>query len=272
MDQASDQVLQNTRLGMLLIQRKQITEPQLANALREHLITDKRLGDILVDKGLVPRTVVDYYTLEQHRLRKLFDDRDSFYRESSRLGDLLEITEMVSAEQIRDALEEQKRSGSQLGDILVQQGHISRKALDEVLALQARFRRTAISAMLSLVTSLVAIPQVNSANLSSATGQIAITLRFTDEKRPVFLQSPDQFDRNENFDISLDESGELHKMAVRMEDTSLILEVDSNSGTSRNVRDANDQRPFRLDDYELEFELKNLGDNGETMNISLSPT
>lgn len=272
MDQASDQVLQNTRLGMLLIQRKQITEGQLANALREHLITDKRLGDILVDKGLVPRSVVDYYTLEQHRLRQLFDDRDNFYKEFSRLGDLLEITDLVSTEQIRDALEEQKRSGGQLGDILVKQGHISRKALDEVLALQARFRRTAISAMLSLVTSLVTIPHVNSANLSSATGQIAITLRFTDENRPVFLQSPDEFDRNENFDISLDESGELHRMAVRMEDTNLILEVDSDSGASRKVRDANDQRPLRLDDYELRFELENLENRGETMNISLSPT
>lgn len=271
MEQENDQVLQNTRLGMLLIQRKQITEPQLANALREHLITDKRLGDILVDKGLVPRAVVDYYTLEQHRLRKLFDDRDNFYKESSRLGDLLEITDLVSGEQIRDALEVQKRTGEQLGDILVKQGHLSRETLDEVLSLQARFRRTAISAMLSLVTSLVAIPQVNSANLSSATGQIAITLRFTDEKRPVFLQSPDQFDRNDNLDISLDAAGELHKMALSLDDTSLILEVGSDRRVER-ISDKNDTSPLRLDDYELEFELEEAGAQGETMNISLSPT
>lgn len=272
MDQANDQILYNTRLGMLLIQREQLTEAQLANALREHLITDKRLGDILVDQGLVPRSVIDYYTLEQHRLRKLFDDRDSFYKESSRLGDLLEITDLVSAEQIRDALEEQRRTGLQLGDILVQQGHISRSALDEVLALQARFRRTAISAMLSLVTSLVAIPHVNSANLSSATGQIAITLRFTDEKRPVFLQSPDQFDRNENLDIALDASGQLHKLAVSLEDTNLILEIDSNKDIRQSLGNASSSRPLKLDDYELEFQLEDAGNQGETMSISLSPT
>jgi hypothetical protein len=257
---------------MLLIQRKQITEAQLANTLREHLITDKKLGDILVDKGLVPRSVVDYYTLEQHRLRKLFDDRDSFYKESSRLGDLLEITDLVSAEQIRDALDEQKRTGKQLGDILVQRGYISRDTLEEVLSLQARFRRTAISAMLSLVTSLVAIPHVNSANLSSATGQISITLRFTDERRPVFLQIPDQFDRNDNLDISLDAAGELHKLALSLDDTNLILEVDSDKRVETNIRDRNDTSPLKLDDYELEFKLEEAGTQGETMNISLSPT
>ena len=271
-DQASDQILQNTRLGTLLIQKQQITERQLANALREHLLTEKRLGDVLVDRGLVPRSVIDYYTLEQYRLRHLFDERENFYRESSRLGDLLEAAELVSSQDIDAALEEQRKTGEALGDILVQRGLISPTVLDEVLALQQRFRRTAISAMLSLVASLVSIPHVNSANVS-VTGQMAITLRFTEAQRPVLLKSPEMFDENENLNISLDASGRLHRLALHLDETELILEVDSAAaGANELNRSGPNQHSLQIDDYELEFQLEDRENRGGTMSIYLSPT
>jgi len=52
---------------------------------------------------------------------------------------------------------------------------------------------------------------------------MAIKLRFTDKKRPVLLQSPDQLDPNNNLDISLYAAGELHKLALSLDDTNLII-------------------------------------------------
>ena len=56
--------------------------------------------------------------------------------EKIRLGDLLVTQRIVSSEQLRHALEEQKRSGRKLGRVLVEQGHASEEQICEAISRQ----------------------------------------------------------------------------------------------------------------------------------------
>ncbi|MER3455543.1 MAG: type II secretion system protein GspE [candidate division GAL15 bacterium] len=55
---------------------------------------------------------------------------------SARLGELLLERGLLTAEQLEDALAEQRRTGELLGRILVERGYVSKQALGEVLATQ----------------------------------------------------------------------------------------------------------------------------------------
>ncbi len=213
--------------------------------------------------------MIDYCGHEQHRLRAIFEQRDSFYRECSQLGNLLKQTLLVAPECIQAALEKQRKSKARFGDIFISRGHLSPESLADVLALQTMFRRTALSAVLALAASVVSIPQVNSQNLS-ATGQMSITLRITDSHRPVLLESPERFQANENIELSLDATGRVHQLALRLDRTKPRLEV----GPEAEILPRPDGQGERvlIDDFVLEFQVSAQDGRSVTMSILLALT
>ncbi len=269
----NEEVIENTRLGLLLLQQNLVSETQLANALREHLIRDTRLGEVFVKKGYVPRSVIDFYAHEQSRLRELFDSEENFFRESCRLGELLAGSNLVDEDILAKALAEQQRSGEKLGDILVEQGHLSHQALEEVLQLQKRFRRAAVSAALSLCMSLSAGQQAMGAS-TIANGQIAITLRFTETDRRVVLSSPQRISRGQQTDLTLASNDVDQHLDLEL-DTSIPLFKVGCPDRAIETDVLNATQTLNLDDYRLQFHMEQepqaQGMSG-VMSISVSAT
>ena len=56
--------------------------------------------------------------------------------EKIRLGDMLVQQELVTGEQLKLALEEQKRSGRKLGRVLVESGYVTEEGISRGLARQ----------------------------------------------------------------------------------------------------------------------------------------
>lgn len=111
-------------LGHLLINHRLITEAQLEEALEIQQVTRsyQPLGQILVERG----------TLAQADLKAILDA----YRKRSRLGDLLVKSEVITAEQLALALEEQKQSGLRLGETLIKLNYITEETLRRALCAQ----------------------------------------------------------------------------------------------------------------------------------------
>lgn len=67
----SKPVLERSRLGQLLIEKKLITAEQLEEATRLQKTAGKRLGEILVEQGLVAEKQISSVLRKQKRLRML---------------------------------------------------------------------------------------------------------------------------------------------------------------------------------------------------------
>ena len=89
--------------------------------------------------------------------------------ERRQLGELLQAARRLTAEQLEDALAEQKRSGARIGEILMQRGLLSKAECAVVLAFQQRRTGQACNATkLYLGNVLVATRQITQAQLADA--------------------------------------------------------------------------------------------------------
>jgi len=79
-------------LGSLLVERGALSEAQLADALHEQLTSDRRLGEILVDRGYVTTFDLVAAVVDQHGLQRTADPDDfSSASLSSRAPDVYEV-------------------------------------------------------------------------------------------------------------------------------------------------------------------------------------
>ncbi len=120
MDLGSSQQL----LGHLLIKHRLITEAQLDEALevQQALRTYKPIGQILVERGVV----------SQSDLEAILD----LYRKRSRLGETLVKGQVITAEQLALAINEQKKLGLRLGETLMKLNFITEEGLRRALSSQ----------------------------------------------------------------------------------------------------------------------------------------
>src|SRR5215207_982496 len=108
------------RLGEVLRKQGLITEDELAEALDVQDQTGKPLGEVLTD--------------ELHRISiATLRDALAVQQRWRPLGQLLVERRILTEEQLVDALEEQERTGSQLGDVLRSRFYIASGTLDELL-------------------------------------------------------------------------------------------------------------------------------------------
>ena len=108
------------RLGEVLRRQGRISEDELAEALALHEETGKPLGEVLTDElnRISIATLRDALAVQQ-RWRPL--------------GQLLVERRLLTEEQLVEALEEQERTGRQLGDVLRSRFYLASATLDELL-------------------------------------------------------------------------------------------------------------------------------------------
>ncbi|MDY6951429.1 MAG: hypothetical protein SWE60_07955 [Thermodesulfobacteriota bacterium] len=98
------------------------------SAIRD-VVSVKRLGDILVEKGMATPDMIERALEKQGQLR------------GDRLGEILVKNRAISSSQLAQGLSHQKQKGERrIGDILLAQGFIDRVQLDEALEAQSSKR------------------------------------------------------------------------------------------------------------------------------------
>jgi hypothetical protein len=101
-----EDVIEDNRLGQLLLRFRLLSHEQLQACLDEQLADPERyLGELLIEKGLVSQEDID------NALRLQLNEL--------RLGQILVRTGSISDDQLQMALVEQERSGELLGSVLI---------------------------------------------------------------------------------------------------------------------------------------------------------
>lgn len=113
------------KLGEILIAQGLITEEQLLFALREHKLTGISLGTILVKNGFIKDDDLTSVLGQQIQLDQ-----------KKRIGDILIEQGLISEEQLKAGLDEQRKCGLQLGKCLTKLGFLSEAKLLDVLSAQ----------------------------------------------------------------------------------------------------------------------------------------
>lgn len=123
------------RLGELLARAGLVPLARIDEALERQLGTNRRIGELLVEMGLLHRTELAAVISIQEDLR---DGRvEAVQMVSVRLGSILLNAAAVSDAQLERALAEQAKAGGLLGDILVRQGAITPAQRNGALKLQS---------------------------------------------------------------------------------------------------------------------------------------
>ena len=98
------------------------------SAIRD-VVSVKRLGEILTEKGMVTPEMIERAIQEQQRIR------------DEKVGQVLLKKQIITDEQLEQGLDEQrKRPGKRIGDILLEQGFVDRVQVDEALEAQKHQR------------------------------------------------------------------------------------------------------------------------------------
>jgi type IV pilus assembly protein PilB len=113
------------KLGEILIAQGMITNEQLLQALQEHKRTGISLGTVLVKLGYISDDDLSSVLGEQIHLRS-----------KKRIGEVLVEQGLISEDQLKAGLEEQRKTGIQLGKCLVRLGFITESKLVDVLSAQ----------------------------------------------------------------------------------------------------------------------------------------
>ncbi len=111
----------DNQLGVILVEKNVIDKRQLDFALIEQQQTNEKLGAILVRLGYVQSETILKALVAQKKIR---------------IGDLLLELNLISDEQLKEAIATQKENGGRLGAILVEKKFIEDKQLLQVLAAQ----------------------------------------------------------------------------------------------------------------------------------------
>jgi len=144
-------------LGQILLQRGQILEEHIHQAMKVQRATSMRIGDIFVKIGACSREQVGDAVSHQASMRRVRDNlRESAPRSplhieppglglklvgEALLGEILVEHNLVTRRQLERALEAQKRSGMRIGEALVQMGATTFDQIEQALYLQGRERR-----------------------------------------------------------------------------------------------------------------------------------
>lgn len=122
--QAKTALALEMRVGELLVKRGFLDEKQLEEALtfQKKLTQYKPLGEICKELGFISGRV----------LRDIL----SRYQKQILLGELLSKMGIISDDQLNEALQEQRKSGEKLGQILVKKGIMTSSILIDSLCVQ----------------------------------------------------------------------------------------------------------------------------------------
>lgn len=109
--------LPHSRLGQFFLRTSALDEQELEELLKEQAVSQKRLGELLVEKGMI----------SQEELDKALENQQIL------LGEVLLKHNYISEEQLKQALKQQKETFVPLGQILIQAGWITDQEMEQAL-------------------------------------------------------------------------------------------------------------------------------------------
>ncbi|HEX9445616.1 MAG TPA: ATPase, T2SS/T4P/T4SS family [Candidatus Binatia bacterium] len=115
---------QQPKLGELLVQESLVTREQLEEALaaQKKQQVYMPLGEVCIDLKFITRD----------QLRKII----SAHKKRIPIGELLANLGLVTPQQVEESLQEQKAAGKKLGEVLIEKGFLTEKALISALNMQ----------------------------------------------------------------------------------------------------------------------------------------
>ena len=164
------------RVGELLVKLGFLDERQLEQALtvQREQTTYKPLGEICKELGFISGQVL----------------RDILfrYRKQLLLGELLHKMGVVSEDELNEALQEQKKSGEKLGQILVKKGILTSSALIDTVCIQLGITK------IHPKKDMIDRDLLNTANDSYFRKKRVVPLRLDKEKRILMVVMEDPTD------------------------------------------------------------------------------
>jgi hypothetical protein len=109
--------MQHSRLGQFFLRTSALDEQELDAILREQSTTQKRLGELLVEKGMISQEELDRALENQQIL----------------LGEVLVKHNYITQQQLEIALQRQSQTFEPLGEILVREGWVTVQEMEQAL-------------------------------------------------------------------------------------------------------------------------------------------
>jgi hypothetical protein len=149
-------------LGQILLQRGQILEEHIHQAVKVQRATSARIGDVFVKIGACSRAQVADALSHQAALRRVRENLgessvEKIQKPDTRgtglklvgeamLGEILVERSVITRRQLERALEFQKLNGTRIGEALVQMGATTIEQIEQAVRIQGRERRFGSSA------------------------------------------------------------------------------------------------------------------------------
>lgn len=144
-------------LGQILLQRGQILEEHIHQAVKVQRATSARIGDVFVKIGACSRAQVADALSHQAALRRVRENLSESSTEKiskpdtrgtglklvgeAMLGEILVERNVITRRQLERALEYQKLNGARIGEALVQLGATTIEQIEQAVRIQGRERR-----------------------------------------------------------------------------------------------------------------------------------
>ena len=158
------------RLGELVFDADPSRENQVAQALADASRSGRKIGEVLVERGVITAAERDTMLEFQRHQRGEAPTEDRF-----RLGRILVSLGHITDEELVEALLRQRASGRPLGEELVAQGQISHEVLQVALYTQRQLVIAALLAALAMV-SPGAVTPVEAAQKATQSLDLRITI------------------------------------------------------------------------------------------------
>lgn len=155
-------------LGRILIDAALIGPRTLKAALEEQVRTNSLLGEILVKLGALDQAELEVALSVQRDFATVEDAVRAAAGVRRMLGELLLASRRITPDQLVTALEEQKRAGGKLGEVLVRLGFLDQRELDVALSFQDRQGEGRTTSHLSLGELLVSAKYITREHLEDA--------------------------------------------------------------------------------------------------------
>lgn len=166
---------ESTLLGVFLKKSGAISSGNLDRALiaqREN--PDSRLGDILLNEGLISQEGLNAHLHQQELLRSIYKSAaNSWIKKSTSIGKILISKKIVDKKQIDDAINHQSDSQEKLGEILVRKGLATAQQISDALHHQSSLRKKLFATLAALIITTAGFSPIAEAG---ASGSMSISL------------------------------------------------------------------------------------------------
>ncbi|MFC1668715.1 beta-ketoacyl synthase N-terminal-like domain-containing protein, partial [Chlamydiota bacterium] len=138
--------VEKKRIGEILLDKNKISLKQLGDALTEQKRHSRLLGKILLEKGYCSDEDIEEAVKEQNILIERGPNN------STKMGELLVSKDIITIDELEDALQEKEKTGQMLGTILLKKGYCDLEDMKKVLNQQDVVRNYLIEARLLIET------------------------------------------------------------------------------------------------------------------------